>query len=198
MGAKGYWAPQANLITRGKKADLISYSWNSLNRNLLRHCVRNPAHLTALSFSRERFMTHLPILVGFPLGRSGTSAKVTEKFVFNFNILAGKAISKGFSSPNTGRRKLLTTSSKVIVSSPTKKKNVWRKGHQWCTKCLRPLVSLKHLRFLKIAIDFRISGRSKQLTNLPLESSLPTQMGQPVIFPRTKSKKMEPPYGILA
>ena len=99
-------------------------------------------------------------------------------------------MSKGFSSPNTKRRKLLTTSSKVIVSSPTKKKKVWREGRQWRTKCLRPLVSLKPSRFLEIATAFRISGRSRQPTNSPSESSLSTQMGQLVIFPGTKSKKI--------
>ena len=39
-----------------------------------------------------------------------------------------RLMSKGFSSPNAGRRKLLTTSSKVIVSSPMEKKMCEKKG----------------------------------------------------------------------
>ena len=70
MGAKGHWAPWANLIAKGKKTDLTPYSGNSLNKNLLSQSARNLARLTALSFSRERFMTYLPILVGFLLGEA--------------------------------------------------------------------------------------------------------------------------------
>ena len=47
--------------------DLIPYPRNSLNRNLLSYNARNPPYLTVLSFSRERFVTHLPIMAGFPL-----------------------------------------------------------------------------------------------------------------------------------
>ena len=70
MGAKGYWAPRASLIANGKKTDLTPYLENSLNKNLLSQSAKNPAHLTALSFSRERFMTLLPILADFPLGEA--------------------------------------------------------------------------------------------------------------------------------
>ena len=190
MGAKGYWAPQANLIARGKKTDLTPYPGNSLNKNLLSQSVKNPAHLIALSFSQERFMTHLPILAGFPPEEAIRLPKWLKSLSSTSRSSLERLISKGFSSPSTGRRKLLTTSSKVIVSSSTEKKNMWRDGHQRCTKCLRPLPYLKPSRFLKIATDFKIPARSKQLTNSPSESSLSTQIGQLVILPGTKSKKM--------
>ena len=170
--------------------DLIPYPGNSLNRNLLSHNVRNPACLTALFFSWEKVITHLPILVGFPLKEVVRPPKWLKSLFSISRSSLERLISKGFSMPNTGRRKLLTTSSKVMVSSPIEKKNVWREGHQRHTKCLRPLASLKPSRFLEIATNFRIQPCSKQLTNSPSESSLSTQLDQPVVFSGTKSKKM--------
>ena len=58
------------LQANGKKVDLIPYPGNSLNRNLLSQNARNPTHLTSLSFSCERLITHLLILVGFPPGEA--------------------------------------------------------------------------------------------------------------------------------
>ena len=135
-------------------------------------------------------MTHLSILAGFPPGEVVRPPKWLNNLSSTSKSLSERLMLKGFSSSNIGRRKLLTKSSKVIVSSPTKKKNVWREGHQWRTKCLRPLVSLKPSRFLEIATVFRIPTRSRQPTNSLSKSSLSTQMSQPVIFPRTKSKKI--------
>ena len=43
---------------------------------------------------------------------------------------------------------------------------------------------------MEIATTFRILACSRQPKNSPSESSLSTQMGQPVIFPGTKSKKL--------
>ena len=170
--------------------DLIPYPGNSLNRNLLSHNVRNPACLTALFFSWERVITHLPILASFPPEEVIRPPKWLKSLFLISRSSLERLISKGFSSPNIGRRKLLTTSSKVMVSSPTEKKNVWKEGHQRHTKCLRPLVSLKPSKFLKIATDFRIPIRSKQLKNSRSKSSLSTQLDQPVVFSGTKSKKM--------
>ena len=161
MGARGYRAPRANLIANGKKTDLTLYPGYLLNKNLLSQSVRNPTRLTTLSFSHERFITHLPILAGL----SPREAVRPPKWLNNWSSLwrssSKRLMSKGLSSPSTGRRRLFTTSSKVIVSLTTKEKNVWREGHQRFTKCLRPLASLKPLRFLEIAIAFRISARSK-------------------------------------
>ena len=63
-------------------------------------------------------------------------------------------------------------------------------GHQQRTRCLRPLVSLKPSRFLEIATAFMKLARSRRPTNSSSDSSLSTQMGQPWIFPGTKSKKI--------
>ena len=160
MGVKGYWAPRASLIAKGKKIDLTPYSGNSLNKNLLSQSAKNPACLTALSFSQERFMTHLPILAGFPLREVVHPPKWLNSLSSTSRFSLERLMSKGFSSPNTGRRKLLTTSSKVIVSSPTEKKKVWREGNQRRTKCLRPLASLKPSRLREIATNFRMLARS--------------------------------------
>ena len=138
MGAKGHWAPWASLIAKGKNTNLTPYSGNSLNKNLLSQSARNLARLTALSFSRERFMTYLPILVGFLLGEAVRPLKWLKSLSSTSRSSLERLISKGFSSPNTGRRRLLTTSSKVMVSSPIEKKNVWREGHQRHAKCLNP------------------------------------------------------------
>ena len=124
MGARGYWAPLANLIERGKNVELIPYPKNSLKRNLLNHSVRNPACLTILSFSCERVATHLPILTGFPLKEVACPPKRLKSQSSTLRSSPERLISKGFSSPNIGRRKLLTTSSKVMVSSPMEKKNI--------------------------------------------------------------------------
>ena len=148
MGAKGYWASRASLIDKGKKTDLTPYSRNSLNKNLLSQRARNPARLTTLSFSRERFMTHLPILASFPSREAIRLPKWLNSLSSTSRSSLERLMSKGFSSPNTGMRKLSTPSSKVIVSSPIEKKNVWREGHQQHTKCLRPLASLKTFKVL--------------------------------------------------
>ena len=160
MEAKGYWAPQASLIAKGKKIDLTTYLRNSLNKNLQSQNAKNLARLTALSFSQERFMTHLPILAGFPPREAVRPPKWLNSLSSISRFSLERLMSKGFSSPNTGRRKLLTISSNVIVSSPTKKKKVWREGNQRRTKCLRPLASLKPSRLRKIATNFRILARS--------------------------------------
>ena len=184
MEARGYWAPWANLIDNGKKTNLTPYPGKLLNINLLSQSARNPTHLTAFSFSLERFITHLPILASFPIGEIVRQPKWPNNLSSTSRSSSVILMSKGFSSLNNGRRKLLTTSSKLIVISPTEKKKVWRKGQQRRTKCLRPLASLKLLKFLEIAIAFR------EPTNSPSESSLSTQMGQPMIFLGTKSKKI--------
>ena len=95
MGAKGYRALWTNLIAGGKKIDLFPYSRNLLNKNLLSHSVRNPACLTVLPYSRERFMTHLLIMASFPPRRGSTHAEVTNKLVFILEILTRKADIKG-------------------------------------------------------------------------------------------------------
>ena len=172
MGARGYWSPQAKLITNGKRANLIPYLGNLLNRNLLNQNVRNPARLTSLSFSRERLITHLPILADFPPGEAVHPPKWVNNFSSTLRSSTERLMSKGFSSPSIGRRKLLTTSSKVTVNSPKEKRKVCRAGHQRHTRCLRPLASLKSSRFLEIATAFRILTRSRRPTNSSLESSL--------------------------
>jgi len=110
MGANGYWAPRANLIARGKKIDLTLYLGNSLNNNLLSQSSKNPARLTTLSFSQEKFMTHLPILADFPLEEAIRPPKWLKSLSSTTRSSLKRLMSKEFSSLNTGRRKLLTTS----------------------------------------------------------------------------------------
>ena len=99
-------------------------------------------------------------------------------------------MSKGLSSPNIERRKLLTISSRAMVNSPTEKKNMCREGDQWHTRCLRPLVSLKPSKFLVIATNFKIPAHSKHLAKSPSNSSSSTQLAQLVVLLGTKSKKI--------
>ena len=113
-----------------------------------------------------------------------------EKLVFNLEILTKEADIEGIFVAKHWEEKVINHIFQSDRSLPMEKKNVWRVGHQRCTKYLRPLASRKPSRFLEIATDFRISARFKQLTNSPSESSLSTKLDQSVIFPRTKLKKM--------
>lgn len=105
--------------------------------------------------------THLPILAGLPLEEAVLPSKCLKIHSSTLKSLTESWMSKGFSSPNTRRRKLLTTSFKLMVSSPTEKKIVWREWDLWRTRCLRPLATLKPSRFLEMATDFRIPTSSK-------------------------------------
>lgn len=97
---------------------------------------------------------------------------------------------KGLSFPNIGSRKVFTTSSRVTISSPLEKKNVWREGDQCRTKCLNPLTSWKPSRFLVLATDFRTPTHSRHPTKSASLNSLSTYSAQPMILPATKSRKM--------
>ena len=165
MGARRYLIPRANLIP---------LPGNSLNRNLLNHSTKNLAYLTDLSFSLERVATHFPILAGLPPKETVHPPKCLKSRSSTVRTSTKSWMSKGLLSPNTRKRKLLTTSSRVMVSSPIEKKNVCQEGDQRGTRCLRPLPSLKPSKFLEISID----------------SSSSTQLAQLVILLRTKSKKI--------
>ena len=97
-------------------------------------------------------------------------------------------MSKGFSSPSTGRRKLLTTSSKVTVNLPKEKRKVCKVGHQQHTRCLRPLASLKTSRFLEIATTFRI-WRAPDDPRTPRQNLLIHPNGPTLDLPSNKIKK---------
>ena len=95
-------------------------------------------------------------------------------------------MSKGLSLPNTGRRKLLSTSSSVMVSLSTEKKE--------CMKRRRPTTHQMSQAFSIFKAfqvpDIRIPACSRQLAKTLSNSSSSTHLDQPVIFPETKSKKI--------
>ena len=158
---------------------------------MLNHRARNLACWTDLSFSLERVATHFPILTSLPSEEAVRLLKCLKSHSSTVRSSAKSWMSKGLSSPITGRRKLLTTPSKVMVSSPIEKKNMCREGDQRHTRCIRPLASLKPSKFLDITTDFRIPACSKHPVKSPSNSSSSTHRAQLVILLGTKSKKIE-------
>ena len=119
--------PQAILIAKGKNADLIPYLGNSPNKNVLNYNAMNPTCLIDFS-SLERALTYLPILANLPPGEAICPPKCLNNFSSTTRSSTESWMLKGLSSPNIGSKKVFTTSSKVIVSSPIKikkkKKNI--------------------------------------------------------------------------
>ena len=148
-----------------------------MKRNFLNHSAKNPTCLTDLSFSLERVATHFPILVGLPPKEAIHPPKCLNSHSSTVRSPVESWMSKGPSSPNIERGKLLTTSFRVMVSSPIEKKNLCREGDQQCTRCLRPLASLNPSKFLEIATDFRIPMHSRQSVMSPSDSSLSNPTG---------------------
>ena len=179
--------PRVIQIAKGKNTDLILYPGNSLNRNLLNHNAMNIACLTDFSLS-ESALTHLPILASLPSGEVVCPPKCLNNFSLTTRSSVESWMFKGLSSPNISRD-VLTMSSRVIMSSSTKKKNVWREGDQWGTKCLNPLKLRKPSKFLVLATDFRILACTKHPKKSLSANSLSTQPAQLLILLAMKSKK---------
>lgn len=114
---------------------------------------------------------------------------MTEKLILNLEILTTKADIKGIFTAKHWEEKVINHIFQSNGELTDEKEERVKRGAPTAHQMSKAFNVPEPLRFLEITTDFKIPACYKQLTNSLSESSLSTQLHQPIIFPETKSKR---------